>query len=196
MSIIENDDTVELVEDELENLKQRADVLGIKYHPNIKLESLKTKVNDRLAGVKHDTTEADDDNAQPKEAVEETIAQKRRRIKDEALALVRIRVSCLNPAKKEWEGEIFTVGNSLIGSVTKYVPFNTGDDGYHVPQILLNQLRARECQVFITKKDERGNKVRKAKLIKEFGIEVLPPLTKAEIAELAQRQALSRATDD
>jgi hypothetical protein len=43
--------------------------------------------------------------------------------------------------------------------------------------------------------DSRGNKVRKGKLIKEFAIEELPPLTKEELAELAQRQAMSKSVD-
>lgn len=182
----------EIVEDELEALKARADVLGVKYHPNIKLDSLKEKVKAKMAKEPNVATDA---NADLDEPVEETVGMKRRRVRQEALKLVRIRVTCLNPAKKEWEGELFTVGNSLIGSVTKFVPFNTGDDGYHVPQILLNQLKQRMCQVFYTATDDRGNKVRKGKLIKEFGIEVLPQLTGPELAELAQRQALARAID-
>ena len=97
----------------------------------------------------------------------------------------------MNPAKKEWEGEIFTVSNNAVGTVKRYVPFNT-EDGWHVEHILLEQLRERQCQIFVTEKDSRGNKVRKGKLIREFAIEVLDPLTKEELAELAQRQAMAR----
>jgi hypothetical protein len=191
MSILDQE-PAPLVEDELTVLKERADQMGIKYHTNIGIAGLKEKIaakSTKAAPAEGEAAQATDEDAV------ETIAQKRRRIRGEALKLVRVRITCLNPAKKEWEGEIFTVGNSLIGSHTKYVPFNAGDDGYHVTQILLNQLKQRQCQIFYTAKDERGNKVRKGKLIKEFGIEILPQLTPVELKELASRQALSRAVD-
>jgi hypothetical protein len=100
----------------------------------------------------------------------------------------------MNPAKKEWDGEIFTAGNSLVGSMTKYVPFNA-DDGWHVPRIIYQQLVQRQCQVFTTVRDSRGNTSRKGKLIKEFAIEVLPMLTAEELKDLAQRQAMAKSID-
>lgn len=108
----------------------------------------------------------------------------------EATKLVRIRVTCMNPAKKEWEGEIFTVGNSVIGTHKRFVPFNA-DEGWHVPQIMLDMIKNRECQVFITEKSKHGVSVRRGKLIKEFAVEVLPPLTEEELKDLAQRQAMA-----
>ena len=100
----------------------------------------------------------------------------------------------MNPAKKEWEGEIITAGNSTVGTFRKYIPFNS-DEGWHVPRIIYNQLVSRQCQVFTTVKDNRGNKVRRGKLIREFAIEVMSPLTAEELQELAQRQAMSNAID-
>lgn len=51
----------------------------------------------------------------------------------------------------------------------------------------------RECQVFVTIKDGRGNSVRRGKSIKEFAIEVLPQLTQEELDEpLAVRPWPSR----
>src|SRR5690606_32581434 len=117
---------------------------------------------------------------------------RRLRKKREAEELVRIRVTCMNPAKKEWEGEIFTAGNSTVGTFKKYVPFNA-DDGWHVPRIIYNQIIQRQCQVFYSVKDERGNSIRKGKLIKEFAVEVLPQLTKEELQELARRQAMAKS---
>lgn len=178
-----------LIQDELQTLKDRANLLGVKFHPSISLEKLREKV---LAAT---TGEASfEEKTEPAETVEETISQKRTRLKREALALVRVRITCMNPAKSEWEGEIVTAGNSLIGSVKKFVPFNA-DDGWHIPRILLQQLRERQCQIFQTVTDARGNKIRKGKLIKEFAIEELPPLTPEELAELARRQAMAKAID-
>ena len=52
--------------DELELLKQRADTLGIKYSPNIGIDALKQKIEDKLAGQKTSEPET--------EAGEETYA--------------------------------------------------------------------------------------------------------------------------
>ena len=186
----ENQEAEVIAQDELEALKARANLLGVKFHPSISLEKLREKVN---AAVTSEGEAEEPSNSSP-EAKEETIGEKRKRLKTEALKLVRIRLTCLNPAKKEWEGEIITVGNSLIGSVKKFVPFNA-DDGWHVPHVIYQQLKERQCQVFYTATDARGNKVRKGKLIKEFAIEVLPPLTKEELDELARRQAMAKAID-
>lgn len=172
-------------QDELAALKARADMLGISYHPSIGLEKLREKVNGILEGK----TETKQPEIVEDPAVE-TEGQRNARLKREQSALVRIRVTCMNPAKKEWEGEIFSIGNAVVGSFTKYVPFNT-EDGWHVPKMMLQMIQDRQCQVFYTVTDSRGNKSRKGKLIKEFSVEVLPPLTAEELHDLAQRQAMS-----
>lgn len=166
--------------DELTALKARADLLGITYHPSIGLEKLRDKVNAALAeDVKGDGAKSPSD-----EAAERVDLQKK------AAELVRIRVTCMNPAKKEWEGEIFTTGNAVVGTFKKFVPFNA-DEGWHVPRIILEMIQQRECQVFTTVRDTRGNSTRKPKLIKEFAVEILPPLTEQELKDLAQRQAMA-----
>lgn len=191
MSEFETDEVI--VQDELTTLKERATLMGLKFHPSISLDKLREKVNAA-------TDESDEPDVEVVSAkavapvIEETMNQMRNRLKKEALALVRIRLTCMNPAKAEWEGEIFTIGNALIGSVKKFVPFNA-DDGWHVPTVILQQLQERQCQVFVGAKDARGNNVRRGKLIKEFAIEILPPLTKTELDELALRQAMSKAID-
>ena len=100
----------------------------------------------------------------------------------------------MNPAKKEWEGEIFTVGNAVVGSVKKYVPFNA-DEGWHVPYIIYEALRERQCQIFVSSKTKNGVTMRQGKMIKEYAIEVLPPLTEEELKDLAQRQAMAKSID-
>ena len=167
-------------------------MLGLTFHPSIGLEKLREKVNAAATGTV--VPDAPVVSAPAPAVVAETEGQKRVRMKQDALRLVRIKVVCMNPAKKEWEGEIFTTGNSVIGSVKKFVPFNT-DDGWHVPHIMFEQIRDRQCQVFTTVTDSRNNKIRRSKMIREFAIEVLPQLTPAELADLAQRQAIAKAID-
>ena len=182
----------EVVTDELTVLKARADKLGISYHPSIKLEKLRAKVKEFLA----DDGEVDAEDEAPVASTKEkeTANQLRVRKRKESNALVRIRVACMNPNKKEWDGEIITTGNSAVGTIKKYVPFNA-EDGYHVPRMIYEQLLQRQCQVFYTHKDSKGNKSRKGKLIKEFSIELLPPLTAGELKDLAQRQAMAKSGD-
>lgn len=183
MSVIDKEDVIEMPT-EMESLKARADLLGISYHPSIGLDKLRDKVNAALVPTEEDKPVV----------VDESESAVRRRQQQEALELVRIRVSCMNPNKKEWEGEIFSVGNNLVGTQRKYVPFNI-DEGWHVPRIIYNMIADRQCQVFVSVKDERGNTVRKGKLIKEFAVEVLPQLTTEELTELARRQAMAKSID-
>lgn len=180
------------VQDELATLKARADMLGISYHPSIGVDKLKAKIEDALAS--NDNSSEQENSAQPAEVLEESPESIRARKRREAAELVRIRVTCMNPAKKEWEGEIFTAGNSLVGTFSKYVPFGA-EDGWHVPRIIYNQIVQRQCQIFETKRDARGNAFRKGKLIREFAVEVLPQLSKAELQELARRQAMAKSID-
>ena len=183
MSDVDSQLSDELEQAALDGLKERATNLGIKFHPNIKAETLRDRIAAVLSGeMKAEVT-------QP--ASKEPNAQE---LRMDASKLVRIKLACMNPAKKEWEGEIITVGNSVVGTHKKYIPFNA-DEGWHVPRIIYDALCERMCQVFTTVKDSRGNNVRKGKLIKEFAIEVLPNLTPEELKELAIRQSATRAVD-
>ena len=181
-----NEETSEMP-DELTTLKARADLMGISYHPSIGVEKLREKVNGAITSKE-----------EPPEPVAvplvESEAMLRSRLRSEALDLVRVRVACMNPNKKEWEGELLTVGSSTTGTISKFVPFNN-EEGWHIPRMLYNFMLERQCPVYVTVKDSRGNAVRKSKLIKEYVLEVLPPLTSVEMQELAQRQAMAKSID-
>lgn len=182
-------------EDELTVLKERAAKMGIKHHPSIGVDALREKVNAALADAPQSEAKAEDKGSDVKQPGRETLAERRMRLKREASELVRVRLSCMNPAKKEWAGEIITCGNTTVGTFKKFVPFNA-DDGWHIPRIMLQVLQDRQCQVFVTSKSKHGVAVRTGKLIKEFAIEVLTPLTKEELHDLAQRQAMAKSIDD
>lgn len=179
------------IPDELTTLKARADLMGVSYHPSIGVEKLREKIQ---AAMDNKPQPSESEEAVVKAPAKETDVERQARKRREAAALIRIRVTCMNPAKKEWDGEIITTGNSVVGTFKKYIPFNS-DEGWHVPQIIYNQLVSRQCQVFTTVTDARGNKVRRGKLIREFAIEVLPQLTPEELHDLAQRQAMAKSID-
>jgi hypothetical protein len=126
------------------------------------------------------------------EHVVETKDAKRFRQRKEATALVRVNVMNMNPFRKEWEGDTYCVGNGVIGTIKRYVPFNTD---WHVERALLNVMEERKCQIFTTRKDPRtGQEVKTPRTIKELQIAILPPLTEKELKELAQRQAMAAGT--
>jgi hypothetical protein len=187
---------VDIVEDELESLKARADTMGVQYHPSIGLDKLKEKVDAKMAeqapAPEPEPTVAPAPKMvqKPTEAPKPAVSAARQK-RREAAALVRISITCMNPNKKEWEGEIFCVSNSVVGTIKKYVPFNTE---WHVPQFILNMIEARKCQVFQAVK-RGGKKVREGKLIHEFSVSRLPPLSGKELKDLAQRQAMANGTD-
>jgi hypothetical protein len=177
------DQTSEVQQDELTSLKARADQLGLSYHPSIGVDKLRDKVNQKLSG---DAEEAE--VGTKVDTAKETTHEFRLRKRKEASALVRIQVTCMNPNKSEWDGEYICSGNSVVGTYKNFVPFNVE---WHVPRIIFNQLRDRQCQIFTTKKTVRGGTQREGKLIREFSVVELPPLTEKELKELGQRQAMA-----
>lgn len=123
-----------------------------------------------------------------------SIGQAKLRARREALKLVRVNVMCKDPAKSAWEGEIISAGNDVIGEAKKYVMFNT-DNGYHLPQIIVNVLEAKKCTIFVNKKGKDGKMLKEAKNINAYNVQKLPPLTEEEIDELSRDQISRRAVD-
>lgn len=108
---------------------------------------------------------------------------------DDAMKLIRVIVRPNDPLKLDSSGDVFTVGSDIVNrgrAIKKYVPYNN-EEGWHVPNILLDNIRAAECQIF--KKVKRGNEhVMESQKIKAYNVEVLPPLTQEELTKLGQRQ--------
>lgn len=201
--------------DELTLLRQRADKLGIKYHHKAGVEKLKGLINDKLSGKSEEkekseevvdtpVTKAKDDvdlsrwlNQDPRKGGKtgrvhlETEKQRKQRLRREATKLVRVNVAQMNPNKRDWEGEIFSVGNSVVGTHKKYVQFNTP---WHVPYIIYLHMKERMCQIFTNGRDDKGNKIRVPKMIKELNVELLDDLSPEELKQLAVKQAARKGT--
>lgn len=170
--------------EELKLLKERADLLGIKYSNNIGLETLRAKVNEKL------------EESSIKKEAQDSKAMTRTQIRDEQLKLVRIRLTVMNPNKKAWRGEIFTVANSFIGTVKKFVPYNPKFyvNGYHVPNCIYGILKEKKF-LNITTEDHNGKTEVRTDLVPEFSIEVLPQLSEKELEDLANAQAAGNRID-
>ena len=172
-------------DEELKLLKERADLLGIKYSGNIGVDTLRAKVNDKLEEVNL------------KKQMGKDKALLRQQIRKEQLKLVRIRLAVMNPAKRNWKGEIFTVANSVIGTVKKFVPYNSKfyENGYHVPYCIYTMLKDKKFLNIST--EQKGPRVVvHTDLAPEFSIEVLPQLTKEELAQLAADQRAGNRIDN
>lgn len=177
---------VEIQEDELTVLKRQADIMGVRYHPSIGVEALRAKLEEARAKTENEDRAKNAAVNQLKSAE----AEKLKRIRA-ARELVRVRITCMNPLKKEYEGEIFSVGNSEIPTITKFVQF---EREYHVPRIMLNMIRNRKYQTFFEERTPNGGKVKRGKLVREYAIEELPPLTATELQELKQRQLMAQGS--
>ena len=175
---------------ELAQLKLQAQRMGIPFSPNIGLDTLRERIRASLVSP----TEAP---VKESKAVM-TANQIRQQHLAEATKLVRVRITCHNPMKKEWRGEVFTFANSIVGSIKKFVPYNTeGDEvGYHIPHCIYQLMKDKKYQSFVTKKLANGDPVRVPKLTQEFSLEVLPQLTQEELNKLAADQRARNALAD
>jgi hypothetical protein len=189
VEIVATADQLEAIE--LNMLKERADQMQVAYHPNIGLATLRAKIAAALNVVETVVAPV----VVEAEPVPESVYEYRARMQAEAYALIRVVVNCMNPAKQLLPGEVFTVSNRIVGTVKKFVPFNV-EAGYHIPQMIVNQLIEKKCQIFVTQEDPRTKiKTSKGKLINAFNVVVLPALTEGELKELAAAQAAANNID-
>lgn len=177
--------------DELTMLKQRATQMGIKFRPQIGVDSLRDKVNAAIKGTPEPKDEVSEDSDEPAISETQRKANVRQKMKKEQMKLVRVRITNMNPNKKDLAGEIFTVASKYLGIVKKFVPYGEAtEDGYHLPLVMLNQLKSRKFLSIKTRRDRtNGNIIVDQRWAPEFAIEELEPLTPVELKELAASQA-------
>lgn len=191
-------------EEIMEGLRSRAKALGIKFSKNIGKDALQARIDDFLEEREDEQSTApakaptasnkapedySDEELQgmPKVRRENIIRQRMRKTE---LRLIRVRVANMNPSKADMSGEIFSVTNKYLGTVRKYVPFGEAtDNGYHIPFILLKDLKARKFLQVKTRRTDKGQIEVTTRWVPEFSIEEMPPLTEAELAKLAASQA-------
>lgn len=185
--------------DELTLLKERAKVMGIPFSNNISLETLRKRVADKMEGK----DEAPGVNALTGDPeIAQAMAAKPLNQKANAVALrklmyakqmrqVRVRITNMDPKKKDLPGEIWTVANEYLGTVRKFVPYGEQtDDGFHIPYCLYRLLDSKRFLHIRDVKDRTTGIVRQDKVwAKEFSLDVLPTLTQGELDRLAAAQA-------
>ena len=111
---IENDTVV----DELAMLKERAKQMGLTFSNNISVETLRKRITDKLEG-KDQEVEVNALTGDPEIASIATEVKKlspqanalalRKMMQKEQMKLVRVRITNMDPKKKDLPGEIWTV---------------------------------------------------------------------------------------
>lgn len=177
---------------ELESLRSRAKLAGIKHHPNMGLEKLRELVNkdlgkaEEVAPVQANTTRL---------TAAQMLTIRNERVRKDATKLIRVRVTNMNPNKSKHKGEVFTASNSAIGTCRKFVPFHTGEPWF-IPQIILNMMAERTYTQWYDTKDDKGRETKKSRQAKEFAIVPVEDITPKELKDLADQQALTNRLAD
>jgi hypothetical protein len=186
----------------LQHVRAQADMLGVKYHHRAGIEKIQILIDEHLIAqnselIPEPAAEASirSEPVAPgysEKVIPMTEAEYKKDAQREARSLVgallRVRITCLDPNKKNWPGELVSVGSAKLGTFKRYVPFDT-EDPWHIPKIIYDVLNERMCSVPVKKKDGRGHKTTVYKQIKAYSISVEDPLTPEEIKELARQQA-------
>lgn len=170
---LEKDEDLKDVVDERATLMARADKLGISYSNNIGVETLRNRINDKIDEL---------DQAAETSLIE---TDKNMAARKEATKLIRVNITSMENTKNNMSGEIITVSNNVVGTIKRYIPY--GED-WHVESIILDTLRDKMFQAFRTERNRDGSETRRGYSARAYGIQVLEPLTKEELAELKASQ--------
>lgn len=174
------------------SLKKKADLLGISYKSNVSIATLQKAISEKMegTGVGESTTTAP--TAVPKTSP--TASKDVDTLVKEAHKLVRVIVTPIDQTKAtNLESELISAGNSVVGTVTRLVPFGIE---WHVEQIILNALKEKKFQQFIKKKGQHGVDSNTTRYVPAYSITELPPLTPEELNALAVAQMRAGATEE
>ena len=169
------------IEFDLEAVRAKATELGVKWHPAQKAETIQHKIDEHLAA--QETMEAVN-NPPPKE---ETPEEAEARHLKEAVALIPVTVTSMDPADAETTGALISVGNRKLGQITKAIPF-----GYkwYMPKILVQHMEAQMfCRSSMVPTGVPGTPERlNTQWLKKYAIQYHPMPTPEELKELAKLQ--------
>lgn len=176
---------------ELDLLKQQAQMMGIEFSNNIGVETLRKRIADAMAANKEAAEQTQETEVVATGKPTEKVKSLRQTIVDREMRLVRCRIYNMDPLKKDKPGDIFTVANRYLGTVRKFIPYGEQTDGgYHIPYCLYKLLKSRKFVQIKVKKDpdNPGREIVTTRDVREFNIEILDPLTKEDLKDLAQAQ--------
>lgn len=180
------------VVDLLEVARRKADLVGAPYDEKDSADLVAYKT-DEFVKAQFESSKAP---APAEPVVEKSQMTLREEIYREEMKLVRIRLTNMDDKDSKLEGDFYSVSNEYIGDVSKFIPYGDKTEaGYHVPNCIYKMLRDQKYVQFYTTTVD-GRTVNRNRLARKFAIEILPPLTKDELRDLAQRQLASGNLED
>jgi hypothetical protein len=195
----------------LNEMRERADTLGVKYHHRANAKTIEAAVNAyivaaegaalypkeaKMEQILNEITAPSGGPPSYEEPMTEVEWNKTQAGIHAKLsgALVRCRIQNMNSQKKNWPGEFISVGSAKVGTFKKFIPFGTGEP-YHIPRIIYNELKGKQCSQFYPGKGTQGQTITKSRLINEYVIDELDPLTRQELKDLALQQAMAQGKE-
>ena len=177
----------------IDMLKDKARRMGLSFSPNIGEDTLANKIQE------HETkTQGLLDETAEEAAADTGVIDKRTlriRARRNAQKLIRVNITPNDPMRIQMLGELIFTGNAEIGTLGKFVPFGT-PKGFHIPVMIYNIMKERTYTHYRYSKDAQGNEITTAVQRAAFNIEVLEPLTAAQIKRIADRQLLQQQWDE
>jgi hypothetical protein len=174
-----------------EKLRENGKLMGLTFSPNEGIVSMRQKLADAREQLLQEPLVQDVTVPVDERKAEFDV---RKKLRMEMTKLVRVQIACLNPSKSELPGEIFTVHNDVVGTVKKFVPYNEAGESYHIPYFLYKFLK-RKKYLQIVPPPKGARTAATTKMVPEFSITVLEPLTAAELKELARAQGAAEAAE-
>jgi len=173
-----------------ELLMEEAKALGLAPHHSTGEIKLQEMIDEALSAGEDDEVIEDKELKLTKAELKLARIQYLRKVQRK---VVRVIVRCNNDMKKELTGETHTV-ICAAGTLKKWVPFDN-EEGWHVPQAILDVLESKRCVKFKNGRLKNGQPHKISYLAKEYTIEKIKPLSKADLKKLASEQAARGSID-
>lgn len=165
-------------------MKKQATGLGLQFSPNIGQAKLQERINNALI----------EKASKPiKPIAAETESEKLMRVRKEAMALVRVKVTCFDPTMKKRSGTYIMGGNSNTGTVRKFIQFGKP---WMMPRILVNIMKESQYQGWIEGKTQFGITKMISSMEHRYNIVELPPITTKELEIIKKRQQTTESLED
>lgn len=177
-----------------DELKVRAEELGLSYNSNIKTDALAELITNAENGLTPEIVAAAKEAEEvakklvekqvaevaPVENKAKTVGQVKAEARKNALKLVRCVVTSMDKDKADLSGEIISCGNSMTGMIKKFIPFGKE---WHVPLMILETLKDKKMLMTRDRRTDKGT-VKEHYEVSQYNVQILPDLTQEELNRL------------
>ena len=177
-----------------DELKVRAEELGLSYNSNIKTDALAELITNAENGLTPEIVAAAKEAEEvakklvekqvvevaPVENKAKTVGQVKAEARKNALKLVRCIITSMDKDKADLSGEIISCGNSMTGMIKKFIPFGKE---WHVPMMILETLKDKKMLMTRDRRTDKGT-VKEHYEVSQYNVQILPDLTQEELNRL------------